>query len=122
MEAQDWVSVVSGVAGTVGVCLAFFEFFRSRKNEETHRERLALLGERVGGAQAAAQAAADSADLIVQRSKDDNATLAELGNLARVARGNLVVLVDRLDEESNRLGQWSVGSTMDSPGPRELGS
>jgi hypothetical protein len=103
------LNVIAAIATCAAFLLAAWQFFTSRRKEATERERIALQRERLRTASIAAFAGAEGMDLIVQRTKDDDVTLAEIQNIARVLRRNLVLLGHQLEQEDRLLKGWEFG-------------
>jgi uncharacterized protein HemX len=105
MNASNVIAAISAAIAALGLCLAAIQFTNGRQRTRTERERLAQQEERLQTAFSAARVGIESADLIVQRAKDKDATLAELQNIARVLRGSLAILAKQLDTESKQVGE-----------------
>ena len=105
MNASNVIAAISAVIAALGLFLAAIQFTSSRQRIRTERERLAQQEERLQTAYSAARMGIESADLIVQRAKDKDATLAELQNIARVLRGSLAILAKQLDTESRQVAE-----------------
>lgn len=99
MSSSDLIATISAVIAALSLAVATFQFLETRRRGRDERDRLAAQEERLRVAVGVASAGAESADLIVQRAKDRDATKAELQNLARLLRGNLALLAEQLYAE-----------------------
>jgi uncharacterized protein HemX len=114
MDTSDIIAAVSAAIAALGLALAALQFISGRQRIRTERERLAQQQERLRTAVSAAYVGMESADLIVQRAKEGDATLLELQNIARVLRGSLAVLSRQLDDESNQIAEWKRDAAFQS--------
>ena len=103
MTTESAIALAGAVVAALGLCLAYVQFRERRNATATEAERLAQQSERLRTALSSADTAVAMADLIVQRSKDPDVTLPELGNLARAARATGAGLVHVLAGEAERL-------------------
>lgn len=97
------VAVVAATIAAGSLVVAGLQYLLARRKAATESDRLASQAERLRTAYTAAQAAVQSMNLIVQRAKDKDATIVELQNLARLARGTLTLLADHLDTETRQV-------------------
>ncbi|MER7490564.1 hypothetical protein ABTY20_32725 [Streptomyces sp. NPDC126497] len=119
---MDWINAVAGVVTIASFLLATWQFRTARRVQRTERERIAQQRERLQTATSAAVAGAEAANLIVQRAKDPSTTIAELQNIARLARMNLALVARQLEEERSRLDGWQFGRLVTSgPGATPSG-
>jgi uncharacterized protein HemX len=103
VSGSEITAIVSAVIAALGLSLAAIQYLEARRRTQTERERLAAQEERLKTAVTAATLGVESADLIVQRAKEDDATLAEIQNIARVLRGSLSVLEQQLHDEGQEV-------------------
>ncbi|HVP56550.1 MAG TPA: hypothetical protein VMU02_00520, partial [bacterium] len=66
-------------------------------------------------------AAAESANMIVQRAKEQDVRIEELKNLARQMRGQLAVIINGLDWDLTKLEGWEFGKYFRTVGPEKPG-
>lgn len=90
-------------------CLSGIEYIQTRHKRNVEEQRVVLQKERLRSALIASISAAEGADLIVQRSKEPDITIAELQSVARVLRGNLGLLARQLQQEEEFLHGWKFG-------------
>jgi hypothetical protein len=102
VKLPDWIAVVSAAIAALSLFVALLQYLDVRRRGAAERERLAQQRERLRTSVSAATMGVLTADLMVQRAKEDDATLVELQNLARVLRGNLNILATQLDDESKQ--------------------
>lgn len=116
-EGEDRLNLLNAIAAVVTVAsffLAAWQHRASRRAIRTERERIALQAERLDTALRAAISNSETADLIVQRAKENDATTAELQNIARILRMNSALLARQLQQEQQLLSGWTFGQLMDS--------
>jgi len=97
------VAVVSVVIAAGSLSIAMLQYLLARQKSANEKERLTNLAERLRTAETAANAGVEAANLIVQRTKEPDATLAEVQNLARLTRGTLALLRDQLAAEERQI-------------------
>lgn len=107
MDASNVIAAVSAAIAALGLGLAGLQFFGARQHARGERERLAQQQERLRTAVSTALLGTESADLIVQRAKDKDVTVAELQSIARVLRGSLTILARQLDDERRNVADAS---------------
>jgi hypothetical protein len=118
---SDVIAVVSAVIAALTLGVAALQYLDAKRRRKTEAERLAAQHERLRTAVSAAVVAANSADLIVQRAKADDVSIAELQNIARVLRGTLSTLASQLDHEQKELALRRDGNAFVSAGAATLG-
>jgi len=117
------VEPFSAAIGLVTIAAFMFSLYQHLSNRAKgmlEEAKVKAQHQRIRGATYAAVAAAESANAIVQRSKQPSSTEEELRNLARVVRGQLAILVRQLELEDETLSSWRFGRMTDSP-PRSNG-
>jgi hypothetical protein len=113
---------VAGAAATIGAfLLAGWQYVESRRRSRVERERVLLLRERLRSLTVASATAVDTANYLVQRSKEDPVSKPELMSVARIMRGQLSFVVEQLQREERLLDGWRPGKLIASqrPPPRE---
>jgi hypothetical protein len=83
--------------------LAVIQYRQGRIRQHSEGERLAQQQERLRTAVGGAVSGAQMANSLVQRAKDADVTVMELQNDARVLRGTLMLLAERLENEGRQL-------------------
>lgn len=104
---MDAFNVIAGAISIVAFVFAIWEHQNSRNRAALARERVAAQQRKNETALRTAIVGASTLDLIVQRSKQPDVTIAELQNLARSARGILLFLASELEGQSEVLKAWS---------------
>jgi hypothetical protein len=105
-------NVVAGLASIVGFGLAAWQFQHARSRAANERVKVVMQRERLDSAFTAAISAAQGADVMVQRAKAESATVAELQSIARVLRGNLLLLSRQLEQEKKIVDAWNFGQSI----------
>ncbi len=103
---MDVLNAVAAIATVVALGLAVWQYLESRRRVVTERERIALQRTRLRAAAESAALGKATADLIVQRSKEPGMTATQLGDLARVVRGQLDQLAETIEREERTIGDW----------------
>lgn len=116
---MDALNVAAAIATIASLLVALWQYLAARHIRQTERERVVMQRERLRAAVAAAMQGAEAADLIVQRGKDEDVTIPELQNVARIIRGNLLLLTKQLMYERSLLAGWRVGDLTKSEPPPE---
>jgi hypothetical protein len=109
---MDIFNVIVGAISIIAFGFAIFEHRARRKVEVLQESRLQLYEEHNNAALRSAVVAAQSADLMVQRSKEADVTVAELRTLARGLRGVMMTLASELEEQSALMKKWKFGKRM----------
>lgn len=98
-----------GVISVASFAFALWRYHESRVTKETEKGKIAASAQRIRQASSSARIIAYSADLIVQRCKQQDVPLSEVQNLARTVRANAIVLLEELRREKTRLEDWKYG-------------
>jgi hypothetical protein len=108
------MEVFFGSISLLSFLFALYQYFsvRSKGSIEEAKTRMQL--ERIRHAKFGIVAAAETVDLIVQRSKTDSTQYEELRSLARVSRGQLVLIIKELNSEVEKLENWKYGKLFQS--------
>lgn len=111
MSTWDWIF---GLAGIFGVGFSIYTYYKTEivKTVETANNRIQQ--ERLRNIHLFLVAALNASDSIVQNSKRENITSAELGNMARLVRSELYVIAKATESESVLLSQWRFGRMIES--------
>lgn len=111
------LNVAAAIATVASLFVALWQYLVARHAKLTERERVIMQRERLRTAVAEAMQGAETADMIVQRAKEQDVTIEELQNIARIIRGNLTLLTKQLMYERSLLAGWRVGHLMKSDPP-----
>jgi hypothetical protein len=106
----------AAIATIASLFVALWQFIDSRHVKERERDRIVEQRERLRTAIAVATKGAESADLIVQRTKDPDVSMAELRNIARLIRLDMRLLEEQLEGQRSLLADWQVGNLVMSRG------
>lgn len=116
---MDIFNVIAGAVSILAFFVALVEVIRGRSKEARHRERMAMQQQRNESALRSAILGAQNANLIVQRAKEADVTVAELASLARSIRGTLLYLASDLEGQSKVLSAWAFGRNLTISSPPE---
>ncbi|SCG76202.1 hypothetical protein [Micromonospora coxensis] len=118
---MDVLNVLAAIVGFASAAFAVWVYVEQRRKAATERSRVAAQQERLRMALATTSSCLGAADLIVQRSKQDDVSVVELQNIARVLRGSLGNLARQIEAEDQVLAHWEFGKSFYSvpspPGP-----
>jgi hypothetical protein len=118
---MDLLNLSFGIVTVVAFVFSLYQHFSNKTKRVLEEAKVKAQQQRIRSATYAAITAVEAADSIVQRSKQPSVTEEELRNLARVVRGNLMILVRELQVEEENLANWQYGKMIVSPPPtREL--
>jgi hypothetical protein len=109
MQSVEAFNLVMALVGGIASCIAIWQFVEARQKSAREKERLAVQLSRNDVALRSAVLGAQMADTMVQRAKQDDVTIAEMQNLARVIRGSLLALTLELEEQHKVIEMWSAG-------------
>jgi hypothetical protein len=108
------IAAASTAIAAASLAVAYAQLRQNKRKTRTEGERIASQRERIRSASSGAEAAAASANLIVQLGKKGDTSPVEFANLARILRGNLKVLAGQLQAEERSLKNWQYGKFFDS--------
>lgn len=103
------LTIATAIATVGAFALAVYQHLQRSREKATETSKIEAQLERIRLSHRTALSCAHAANLIVQRSKEDSATVAELGNMARLARGQLFLAADELAREERQLATWEYG-------------
>jgi len=110
-------NVITGIVTLASFAWALWQAYRNRRNEVAESAKATMELERIRQSASDVMAAAQTVNMVVQRAKESDVTTAELANLARVARGQLLIIANTLSQEEERLSQWEYGQIFESLSP-----
>jgi hypothetical protein len=114
---MDIFNIIAGSVTIIAFALAVWQYQTARNASARSRERMALQQQKNESALRTAIIGAQNANLIVQRAKDENVTVAELQTIARSTRGILLYLAQELESQSKVLAAWRFGKEMVESAP-----
>jgi hypothetical protein len=107
LSTSEIIASISAAIAAGSLLIVILQFIESRRRVRTEAERLSEQRERLKTALSGAVSGANISDLIIQRSKEADATVQELQNIARALRQNLMLLAQQLDADDKRLTSWA---------------
>ena len=117
MSQWDWIF---GLTSVFGVLFAIYTYYKTEIAKTVEMANNRIQQERLKNIHIFLVAALNASDSIVQNSKREDITPAELGNMARILRSQLYVVVKGTEAESARLSQWRFGRMIESqPAPEQ---
>lgn len=111
---MDAFNIICGIVGIVSFFLALWQMYKSAKNKIAETSKLEIELERIRQSKHGVMACAETINMVVQRTKEPDVSVKELANLARIARGQLVVIANELSKEEERLSHWEYGKLFTS--------
>lgn len=108
------LDIAEAIATIGAFVLAGWQYAEARRRVRTESERVLLQRERLRTLAIAAATNVETADYLVQRSKEPAARTAELTSIARIMRGHLSEVVTQLESEERLLAGWRAGRLVDS--------
>ncbi len=114
MSTWDWLF---GIVGVVGTIFSFYTYFSTEKAKVVEEAKNNVQQEKLRSLHMSLVASFNSADGIVQTSKKENASLEQLGDMARILRGLLFLMAKDTETEASRLRSWRFGKMISSQDP-----
>jgi hypothetical protein len=115
----DLFNILAGAVGIVAFVFAIWEHYRHRAERIADEERAKAMEARNRSALRMAVAGAQTADLIVQRAKDEDSSKAELQNIARALRGIMLTLGAELEDQQKVSKAYRFGRAATRSSGRE---
>lgn len=112
---MDPFSLVFGLVTVVAFIFALYQHFRQQAKERIERAKVQAQVSRIHQACLAVISAAETVNLLIQRSKEPSVSEDELRNLGRVARQQLIFTVRQLENEEDTLAAWQFGRVIMTP-------
>lgn len=106
---MDVLDIALSIISVVSFGLAVFSFVRTEIKKANERAKVEVMREKLSNMQSALVSLFYAADGIVQTSKGTDTTLNELGNMARIVRGNIGALITGIKRYRVRLDKWRFG-------------
>jgi len=108
------MDILAAVVTIASFVLAVYIFVRSRIAAAREEGKIAVLRERLNNMRQSLTAIYYSVDAVVQIPKREETTIEELQNIARVTRGQILVLLKRIKRESEEMRDWRFGKMINS--------
>lgn len=112
------LNIVLAVISVISFVLAVFSFVRTEIKKANEQAKIEIMREKLKNLYHALVAVLDSSNAIVQIPKARQASVEELQDLARITRGQVLVLLKGIGEYGRKLGEWKFGVMIPS-GPLE---
>ncbi len=103
------LEIMFGLVSIISLFFAIYQHFSSKAKGTTEEAKIKMQIERIRHVKYSIITAAETNNMIVQRSKDESVNLQELSNLSRVARGQLIMIIRELENEEEKLQNWKYG-------------
>jgi len=114
---MNLLNVCFGIITVASFCFALWQYHKIKINEKVELGKIAVSTQRIKQAYNTIHNIAYVADMIVQRSKSENEiSISELQNLARVIRGQAFILIEELSSEHSKMKNWKYGEMVQSEG------
>lgn len=110
-------NIICGIATIAAFALALWQMYQSAKSKITETSKAEIELERIRQSKHSVMACAETINMVVQRTKKNGVSPEELANLARIARGQLLVVANELSKEEERLSHWEYGKLFLSTKP-----
>ncbi|WP_327106828.1 hypothetical protein [Nonomuraea glycinis] len=97
------ITVAPTVVAVLSLGLALAQFLTARRTKQSDREKIVQQAEMLRMAANSAVMNAEMAQLIIRRIEEDDITVKEIQNIARIIRLQMRTLTNELEEERTRL-------------------
>ena len=111
---SNFWEIVGSIAGALSFVLAVYVYIKSKSDQITEKAKIQIYKQRLSVLHSQLIATMHSIDAVVQIGKEENASVAMLQNLARIARGNLYVSIKKIEKERELLKSWRYGKMVES--------
>jgi len=108
------------IISVVSFGLAVFSFVRTEIKKANERAKVEVMREKLNNLQGGLASLFYAADGMVQTSKRSDATLSELGNMARIVRGDIGTLLGGVRKYRISLDKWRFGVMIPSDKVEEM--
>jgi hypothetical protein len=116
---MDALNIIFGIVTVFAFAFSLYQYNSSRTKATFEEAKVKTQLERIRHIKYSIVAAGESANSIVQRTKQGSANIDELRNLGRVVRGQLLLIIKMLESEEEKLSHWEYGKMIFSPVPQE---
>jgi hypothetical protein len=117
---MDALNIGAGTATILALMLALWQHLEARRRVRGERDRLEIQRTQLAETAASLLHCAHVADAIVQQAKKPDASISELLNLARINRGEILLVVSRLEGTAEMLKRWQVGRSLVNMSQRQV--
>lgn len=108
------LEIILAIISVISFALAVFSFVRTEIKKANERVKVEVMREKLSNLQSTLASLFYAADGIVQTSKRSDATLNELGSMARIVRGDIGPLITGIRRYKIRLDKWRFGAMIPS--------
>lgn len=110
---DKWV-IVGSIAGVLSFILALYVYMASKRIKKNIENDLIAQNQKLSSLGYQITAALHSVDSIVQATKDDELPPAAIGQMARIARGQIFTVSKQLEQEGIGVKSWRHGKMVKS--------
>lgn len=114
------LEIILAIISVVSFGLAVFSFVRTEIKKATERAKVEVMREKLGNLHHGLGGLFHAVDAIVQVSKKPDVTVGELQNIARIIRGNILVLLEGIRRYRIKLEEWKFGLMIPSDKVEEI--
>lgn len=111
---MDTLSIIFGIVGIISFIFSLYTYFITESKKVIQASNRAMQLERIRNSKHTLLGILNNVDAIVQIPKKGNVTIAQLQDLARVARSQIVVLAKQLEVEEKQMEGWRFGKLLES--------
>lgn len=115
---MDWLNIFFGVIGLISFAFAIYTYFKTESKRSIEAAKIAMQQERARNSKYAIINLLHSVDAIVQMPKQGDISIAQMQNLARIARAQAYTLARQLETDENAMKKWKFGEVVET-GPTE---
>lgn len=111
---MDIFNLIAGIVTIAAFCLALWQMYWNARNKIAETSKAEIELDRLRQSKHGVMACAETVNMLVQRTKETKVNAQELTNMARIARGQLLVIANELSKEEERLSHWEYGKIFKS--------
>jgi hypothetical protein len=106
---MDTLNIIFGIIGIVSLLFSIFTYYKAESKKAIEASKAAAQKEMIRNVSYSIAGILHSIDAIVQAPKTRSVTIAQLQDMARVARGQTYLLANQIKIEKDRLENWRYG-------------
>lgn len=114
------LNILFGVVTLVSFVFAVYQWFLTAKKGIAEESKTKILFEKIKHTRYSIIGGCETVHLIIQRAKNEDTSKEELANIARVARGQLLLTVRELEAEEERLTNWKFGQILSTKSNKKI--
>jgi hypothetical protein len=111
---MDILKIVFGLVGISSLLFSIFVYFNSKSKKIAEAAKIAVYKEKLRNTHYASTAILHTIDSIVQIPKKGEVTIDQLQDIARVARGQIYLLVKQIEIHQKDINNWRFGELIKS--------